>query len=539
MNQGVIAFFSSLLNNPVFVTFIVIFAGLLVGRINFRIFSFGSSGIFIAGFAAGMMGLAASDAVTSVGLIIFMFVIGIRSGPRFFGSFGAQGLPYMAVAFSSGAAAVASSLVAGHFFGFGPETVLGVYTGSLNTTSSLAILMDGGWKGQMLPAYGIVYPLGMIIVVLFAQLAHIFMKKDLRREAVKSFNSEKGQSASMVARKFMVEKAELVGKPFSGLDFAGETGATISRIKRKGHIIIPDDTTELRLGDVVLAVGSEDALKKVRKLLGMVTHEDLHTDPYVESRQIVVTNPSLHDATLDSCGISANYRCVIVRVWRGEVELFPARDLEIELGDTLLAVGKIGDLDALEKFIGSKRRKTGEVDFFSLSFTVAAGIILGAIKLPLPWAGSFALGNIGGTLLAAMMLGYFRRIGFLSDHISHSAESLLKEIGMNLFLAGLGIKAGAGISAMDAALVIKMLAASAAVMLFTMSFTFFVCYRLLKMDFIRSVACVCGSLNNSAAISAFAGVVGSDRVTIPFAACYPLALFGIIMWSQVLAVFLR
>ncbi|HNY12461.1 MAG TPA: hypothetical protein PKK26_12790, partial [Candidatus Wallbacteria bacterium] len=290
--------------------------------------------------------------------------------------------------------------------------------------------------------------------------------------------------------------------------------------------------------DIVLAVGSEQSLDNMRKALGMQSHEDLHTDPSVQSRQIVVTNFSLHEAALDSLGISANYHCVITRVWRGEFELFPARELIVEQGDTLLAVGKMGDLDSLEKFLGTKRKKTGEVDFFSMFFTIAVGIILGMIKLPVPGVGGLALGSVGGTLIAAMLLGYFRRIGILTGHISHSAESLLKEIGMSFFLAGLGLKSGAGITAMDALTLLKLISASAFIMMFCMSSAFFVSYRLLGMDFIKSLACVCGSVNNSAAIATLSSAVGSDKVNIPFAACYPISLFWIIICSQFLAFFL-
>ncbi len=538
MEESLSQFFQQVINNPIFVTFLILFAGIMFGKINFGLFSFGSSGIFVVGFFAGVLGLRPSEAITQIGLVIFMFVIGLRSGPRFFSSFGMAGVPYIIVSATTGIASVIATFICSSYLGFTTETGLGLYTGSLNTTSSLAILMDKGWNKTILSSYGIVYPLGMIMVILFVQLLPLIMKKDLQKEAIKSFNNEKEKTDLLVARKFIVEKKDLTGIPFSEINFAEKTGATISRIKRKGHIIIPDDSTALKLDDIVLAVGSEESLKNMKRLLGMQSHEDLHIDPSVQSRQIVMTNFSLHDATLDSLGISANYHCVVPRVWRGEFELFPARELVLEQGDTLLAVGKINDLDALEKFLGTKRKKTGEVDFFSMSFTIAAGIVLGMIKIPVPWVGAIALGSVGGTLIMAMFLGYFRRIGFLTGHVSHSAESLLKEVGMNFFLAGLGLKSGAGVTAMDAATVLKMISASAFIMIFTMSSAFFVSYRILKMDFIKSMACVCGSLNNSAAIAALSNAVGSDKVNIPFAACYPISLFGIIICSQLLAFFL-
>lgn len=533
-------FFIIVFKNPIFTTFLILFTGLLIGKVKIGFFSLGTSGVFFSGFIAGICGVEFSQQITQIGLVLFMYAIGIQSGPGFFNIFGLKGLPYLLISFTTGAFAALLSYAAGYAAGFPPEITLGLYTGSLNHSSSLAILMDNGWSGGIASGYALTYPVGLITVIIFIQLLPKLFKKDINR-ALKEFdpdNSISGptlQSENLIARKFLVENRSVHGKTLAEINLT-RLGLNISRIKRKNKIIIPDADSKLMIDDVILAVGPEKALNKLKKFLGAETHENLES-PEVEARQIVMTNESLHHTELDKLGIGPNYNAVITRVWRGPIELFPHKKLIIESGDTLLAVGKISELERLTRFLGT-RRKINEIDFFSMAFTITIGVFIGSIAVPFGAMGKIKLGIVGGTLLCAMVLSYFRQIGMLTGQISQSAELVLKEIGVNFFLAGLGIQAGAGLVMMEITTVVKIFFSSALIMVLSMYLTFIISTRLFKFDFVKSAACLCGALNSSVAIIMLSSVFKSSKMMPYFAMCYPASLFGIIIFSQLLAALL-
>jgi putative transport protein len=177
-----IKFFKHIILEPVFITFSALSLGLALGRIKIKGFSFGNSGVFFTGLILGMAGYKTSNFITVFGLAIFMYVIGIQGGVRFFNLIGRKGIPYLLITVTLCISGLASSLITGYIFNFPPEITLGIFTGNLTSASSLAILMESGWKGKILAGYGIVYPLGLLAPILFVQIVPIMLKKKLYEE---------------------------------------------------------------------------------------------------------------------------------------------------------------------------------------------------------------------------------------------------------------------------------------------------------------------------------------------------------------------
>jgi len=434
---------------PVFITFSVLFIGLALGRIKIKGFSLGNSGIFFAGLVMGMTGFATSDFITVFGLAIFMYVIGIQGGGRFFNLLNRKGLPYIGITFTLCISGFIASLLTGYILGFPSEISLGIFTGNLTSASSLSILIESGWKGQILAAYGIVFPLGIIAPILFVQIVPFIFKKNLYKEMREKKDEIKEEHPSLISRKFMVENSEIAGKKIKELDIRQKTGVTLEKLRRKGKLIIPGPETTLKMGDTVLAVGTEESLENIHKLLGNITYDNMEINPLVETRQIIITNPALHEVPICQSGIAQNYHAVITRIWRGGIEFAPSQDFVLDIGDSLLVSGKKNNLNRLVSFLGKEERKNREVDFLSMTFGIAAGMIIGSIHIPLPGMGIFMMGTSGGSLLVGMILSYFRRLGFLTGQMTPSARNVLKEFGLGLFMAGVGEKAGAEIISMN------------------------------------------------------------------------------------------
>jgi putative transport protein len=428
------------------------------------------------------------------------------------------------------------SIILEKLFAFSPQEILGIFTGSFNSSSSLAILIENEWKPVLITTYGIVYPVGLILPILFINFVPKLLRIDVKKEISRLKKEEKSLGDALIVRKFSIENPNSIGKKLSELNIREETGATISRIRRKGAIIIPTGETVLKLADVVAAVGTNESLEKLHKMLGNETFDDLEIDPQVESRHILITNPSVHDTSLETLGINHNYHAVVTRIWRGGIELAPSSDFIIHLGDTILAVGGRKNLERLCNFLGKREKILGEVDLFSMAFGVFFGILIGRVPIPFPGLGKpIVLGISGGVLIVGMILGYFRRLGFLTGQMSQSAKLVLKEVGLSLFLAGIGTKAGSMLGNIEMADALRMILSSFLLVSVILVVAFITIYRFLKKNFLSSIALLCGSLMSSTAIGTIAEAIGIEELYIIFATTYPISLFGIIISSQILS----
>ncbi len=537
--MNIITFCYELITDPVFVTFLALFLGLALGSICYKGFSLGSSGVFFTGFAFGLLGLVMSKYITTFGLIIFMYALGIQGGPSFFNALSKKRLPYIIVALTMSVSTILFTWLGSRIFHFTPDTILGIYTGSMNNSSGLAILMESGWGDAPLPSYGIVYPLGLVCVIFFVQIVPRILRKDLAREFAKEKANQKDENVHLIARKFMVENLDVIGKKMSALDFQGEKEVNISRLRRRGKLIIPHGETVMKAGDIILAVGTEESLEQIHRLLGNETHDDMEIDPRVEAREILITNPSLHHVSLAHLAVNAHYHVVITRIWRSGMELVPTNDFTIELGDSLLAVGKTKNLERIARFLGKKEKTLSEIDLLSMSLGIALGIILGKIPIPIPLIGTITIGTSGGALLVGLTLGYVRRFGFLTGQMSPSAKLVIRELGLSLFIAGIGASAGAGMVFMHLPQVLTILFVSLLMLFLSMTTIFLVTHLLLKMDLVRSLACVCGGMVNSPGLCTLINLTRSEEPTNIFAACYPLSLFFSILATQIFAFLIK
>lgn len=531
-------FLKQLFADPIFITFLAVFGGLVLGTFKFRKLSLGSAGVFFVSFILGMLGLSTSPYITNLGLIIFMYALGVQAGPSFFNAMSRRGLPFILIAACVALSTMGFSLLLAVLFKFPRESLLGIYTGSMTASSALAILMDSGYGNKMLEAYGITYPMGIIAGILFVQIMPTLLRKNLRHE----FDASKPacispEGAHLIMRKFLVENPDIAGKSLAELKLRDKMGTTVSRLRRRGRIIIPGGDTRLKLDDVVLIVAPLEEMDSLHRIFGQETHENLEFDPAVEARQIVVTNPSLHHVNLSAIALHAHYHVNITRILKSGIEFAPSADHTLELGDTVVAVGRKGNLNRVERFLGKREKTFAEVDFASMCFGIAMGMIIGKISFPIPGLCQFKVGISGGALIMGLFLGYVRRFGFLTGQMSASAKMILKEFGLALFTAGVGATAGERFVHITPGQIGIIFASSGIILFLSMLVVFFIAYRLMKIDLVQSLACVCGGFMNSLAMSSVTTQVNSEEPSNAFAACYPLSLFGTILVSQILTLF--
>ncbi len=442
---------------PVFVTFLVLFTGLTLAKIKLRGISAGSASIFMTGFIFGIYGLQSSKHITALGLMIFMYAIGIHSGPSFFNSAGRKGLPYLIIAISVSFSTLGLTYLTAKIFNFPIEAALGLFTGNLNSSSSVAILYDGGWGNAMLSCYGIVYPLGLLSVVFFVQLLPAIMRKNLIKEARRAGYKKKEEHHYIIRRKFVVQNKDIIGKKVYELNLDNKFNVHAARIYRGDIAMTIIDNIKLIEGDVLLLTGEEKPINRAGAIIGDEVFDDLSVDAFVESRQIIINNPALHHSHLETLNFMNKYHCIVTKIWRNGIELTPKGNFIFEKGDTLMIMGNPQNLNKLELFLGTKKAIAGEFDFSSISFGLAVAFIISKIQINLPAAGTLTFGISGGALLIGMIFGQFTYLGILKRNMSSSAEAILKEFGLGIFLAGIGTSSGAGISELNAPLIARLL----------------------------------------------------------------------------------
>ena len=530
--DNVVDFIYKLLIDPLYSCFLIVGLGLLLGAIKFKGFSLGVSGVFFVGLIFGFLGFITPKHLTTFGLLLFMYVLGIQGGPTFFNSMSRKGIPYILITLCMMTVSILTVLILGKAFQFEAVDILGIYTGTFNNSSGLAILMEGSWGDKLLPSYGIVYPLGAVGAVILVQLLPIIFRKNTALEFIK--HRESSSQKIFASRKFIVENKGIEGKTLVELDFRAKTGATISRLRRGKKIIVPSPDTVFKSDDVILVIGDEDSMDKVKKMVGNETHENMDIDPNVIARQFAIANTHQHNRELSELGLTKTFGVIVTRIQRSGIELPASPDLLLEMGDILTIVGKKRQLEKLEKFMGKTSGISVELDLVSLAIGVSLGIIIGRITIPLPLVGNFTLGITGGALLVGLFLGYAKRFGFLTSQISEVAKNVIKDIGLAFFLAGVGASSGSALIGTGFASAPKMLIISASIITLCVFSIFFLAYKILKMDFVKSLACLCGGMFNSAALGSLVQMAGSDEPTAFFATCYPMATFGSIIATQVL-----
>ena len=525
-----------LITDPLFASFLIVGLGLLLGAVRIKGVSLGVSGVFIVGMIFGLFNIVTPKYLTTFGLLLFLYVLGIQGGASFFNSISKKGIPYLAVTFCMMAVSIIVTFIGGRICGLKNNDILGFYTGIFNNASGLAILLDNPtWGDSLLPSYGLIYPIGAVATVFAVQLIPAIIKKNVQVEFMHTKNkSSSAMPEKILTRKFFVESNKFTGKTLAELDFRAKTGATIERIRHKGKITIPTADTVLYENDIIKVNASEAALEEVRKLVGEESFDDL-SDPTIVSSKIVMTNHTLHHVDLIESGIAKNYEVIIIRVERAGIIFTPSVDMTLELGDILTVVGKKHRIKSAEKFIGKPGVTSAELDLISMALGVAIGMGIGKITIPLPFLSSFTLGMSGGALFAGLFMGYIRRFGILTNQISEKAKNVIKDIGISFFMAGVGASSGMALSGTAVQGVGQMIILGIIMLIATIGAMFALCYVVMKMDLVKSLAILCGGMFQSPAITTLTGMVKSDEPMAYFATCYPLATFGSIIATQILA----
>ncbi|MBC8076268.1 MAG: transporter [Chloroflexales bacterium] len=537
-----------LLDNPLLLLFVVSALGYLLGRVAIGGSSLGVAAVLFVGLAFGALdpNLKLPEIVYQLGLIVFVYMVGLSSGRQFFASFRRKGLRDNLFVAGMLVFAAALAALAGALLGLESALVAGLFSGSMTNTAALAGVLEyikGAAPAATLDqalaapvvAFSITYPMGVVGMLLAITVVRYVWKIDYAREAERARDSAT-TNRRMHNRTIVVTRPEVTGVAIQELIATQRWDVVFGRLQRAGQLTLSDNQTRLAVGDLVSVIGWYEDLDRVTALLGAPSDEQLDLDRSAfDYRRVFVSNPRLAGQRLRDLNLAQQFGAIVTRVRRGDIELLGHDDTVLELGDRVRVVARREHMDAVSAFFGDSYRAVSEVDILTFNLGLALGLLLGLIPLPLLGGIALRLGFAGGPLVVALVLGALERTGPLVWNLPYSANLTLRQIGLILFLAGVGTRAGyAFVATLAQGGGVALFLAGTAITLLVALLALWIGYRLLKIPMGLLLGMLAGLQTQPAVLGFALEQTGDELPNVGYAAVYPVALITKILLAQIL-----
>jgi putative transport protein len=531
--------------------------GVFVGRLKIKRVSLGVSAVMFAGIALGHYGYAVNPDISvfirDLGLILFVYAIGIQVGPSFFSSFRKEGIRFNILSVSTVIIGGIITYIIYKVADTGIENAVGLMSGAVTNTPGLGAAKASLHEIQaQLPdkvfadpaiAYAITYPLGVLGVILMIILTKIFFKIDLEQELNQLSTEKNEEQSELIRKKCRVMQPEIFGKSiYSVLKANNLNDIIISRIKhtKSKEVFSPTLDTKLNERDVVMVVGIPTSVAKFMEIIGKESQDqEIESDADIVTKTIFVTRKSATHKKLAELDLFNKFGLKVTRVYRSGMELLASPSLELFYGDRLRIVGTKDDIKEVEKLIGNSEKRLLEPDFLSLFGGLVIGIIIGSIpimipSLPVP----VKLGFAAGPLLAALIISRYGGIGVIHSYINNGAIYFMKDLGICLFFASVGLHAGTHFyDNFMAHNGWQWIYYGMFITFVPLLFMVIVGRIFMKINFYKLAGLMSGTYTDPAALSFSNGYLDSDIPMQSYATIYPLVTIFRIFVAQMLILF--
>ncbi len=387
--------------------------------------------------------------------------------------------------------------------------------------------------------YGIAYPFSIVGVTLLIQILPKLLRRTVAAAERDWCNSQAGERTSLSKKQFRVVNANLDGRRLGDLDTHRLSQVNISRVQHDGAVVTGTPDVVLHVGDVILAVGADEELEKLRVLVGEEVQVEMAANTHTVSRELFVTEEKLAGKRLMDLHVWDRYAVIITRIRRAGVEITPVGTSTLELGDTLRVVGDNAALDEFARLVGGNTRKIDETNMVPFLIGILLGIAVGLIPIPMPNGLSIKLGAAGGALLVSLLLGHFGRVGPFPVYVPVAARNISRELGLMLFLGGAGANAGTQLLKVVQQQGAGVFLAGAAITVAAAAITVIVTHLIYKMNLLSVLGLTSGVMTNPPALAAAVNQTATDVPAVTYASAYPVVLIFKILLAQVLVQVLR
>ncbi|MBK9290891.1 MAG: transporter [Bacteroidetes bacterium] len=516
-----------------FVLFLILSLGIVVGNLRYKGFSLDSSAVIFVALILGHYGYTVPGEFQTLGLLLFIFTIGIQAGPGFFDALLKYGRRLIVISFLVVGIAALISGLAMVLLGIDIPLAVGLFNGALTSTPGLAAAIEATGSADAAVGYGLAYPIGVVGVILFVSLAPRLFGVNLDQEAKKYLDELHDDHPELRSKVFKVTNPNVDGRSLSELDLRAMTQAVVSRVRSGTRSFTPSAETRLQVGDLVKAVGDEQALKRLEVLLGEISDENVDFDESYVVEWLLVTNRKVVSRSLKELGLGA-YNCTITRIRRSGIDLRPMPHSKLRFGDKILVSGAASNMPQVRLLLGNDERKLSETNFLPISLGIVAGVLAGSISIPLGLF-DFSLGLTGGVLLTALILSNIGKTGPILWSMSGSANQLLRKLGLLMFMATVGTSAGSNMVEVLNTSGLQLIAVGAVVTVVPMILGLLLGHYVLKINFLTLLGVIAGSMTSTPGLGAIDSKTESEAPSVGYATVYPASLVLMIIFSQLLA----
>lgn len=531
--------------------------GLLLGNLHWRGIGLGIGGVLFVGIAVGHVSDALGlhfnaemmEFVREFGLILFVFTIGIQVGPGFFAALQSSGLRLNAAAAAIVLLGVAVTVVLHYTSGIPLPVLLGLMSGAVTNTPGLGavtqVLKDAGADPATVAApslgYAVAYPFGILGILGTMLAVRGVLRISVARE-VAAFDAErKAGDAALPVMNVEIRNPNITGLRLGEVPDLFDAGVVASRMRKDGALIVPTRETVAGTGDVLHLVGPAAKLRAMQIILGEEVQTALTTKGTALTwTRIVVTNKRLLGRRLRDLGLTEAHGVSISRINRAGVELPAQGASTLQFGDIITVVGAPEGIDAIRGVLGDERHALEEVQFTAVLFGIALGVLLGSIPLMVPGLPApVKLGLAGGPLVVALILSRIGHLGPFVWYMPPVANHALRELGIVLFLAVVGIKAGDRfLETLINGDGLYWMAHGVLITLIPLLIVGFAARVLFRFNYLTLCGVLAGSMTDPPALAFANGMSSSSAAAIGYASVYPLVMCMRILAPQILLILL-
>jgi putative transport protein len=501
-------------SQPILDAFLAIGIGYLVGQINIGGFSLGVGAVLFVGLAIGAFAPKAqiTGPIGLTGLIMFLYGIGILYGRQFFeGMTGAAGRKYNLLALVGVVAGLLMALALGQVCGVKIGHTLGLFAGSMTSTATLQAALDVMKNSEPSIGYSVAYPFGVIGPI----LCIYFLTRTVQPKfppKVQRFH----MAEITLGDEFAGRRLEDLGSDLPG-------GVQVTMVRKNGQNIVPTEDLALAPGDGLLIISErEDAIAEAAKQLGRLEPGRIVKDrAALDYIRVFVAKANLIGVPLAQLPLPSGFPVHLLHVRRYDMDLIPAPNLTLEYGDRVGVLMPPDRKEEVRRYFGDTVKAAAEFSYVSLGLGMVMGVLLGLIPIPIPGVGTVTLGIGGGPLIIALILGKLRRTGPLIWVMPLPANIVLRNFGLAMFLAAVGVNAGAPFVRTVSETGFSLLLIGAVVLLTTVLIVLLVGYYLLKIPFDDLVGIASGATGNPAILVYSTHMAPTERPDIGYAMIFP------------------
>ena len=539
--------------HAVLVIGLTIALGLLLGRIKFGSVSLGITWVLFVGILLSHFGLGIDHEichfVKEFGLILFVYSIGLQVGPGFISSLKEGGVKLNSLAvmiiFLGCATCYGIHLVTGEEL----TTMIGVLSGAVTNTPGLGAAQQAvsdtiadptvaaATTNRLASAYAVAYPLGVVGIIISMILIRYLFRIKLEREKVLA---ERSNAPKTIRIDLKVSNKGIIGKKIEDIAHITRSKFVVARMIRGGKQEIASADTVLHEGDIMRVVISNRDVELVQSLIGesvQIDDKEWQTSASnLEKRRILVTKSAINGKHISDLHIRESYNVTITRVVRAGIELVATYELRLQMGDVVVVVGRKNDLDQVAAILGNSVHRLDHPNLLPIFIGIFLGVLLGSVPIMLPGVPlPVKLGLAGGPLIVAILMARYGPNYKLVTFTTNSANMMIREIGISLVLAAVGLGAGEGFVSAIANGGYWWILFGVAITMIPLLITGIVARKAYKLDYFSIMGLMSGAMTDPPALAYANSVSSNDRAAVAYATVYPLTMFLRIFTAQILA----